>query len=132
MRRLCVVILLLGGCGSGSNFTDCKLGQLTGTWRLSYSQTNGNCGPIADETVNTSAPPGGGASCTIAARSISADKCHFEADFTCPTTDNAGTQHWVIVMDQVASNLIDGTGTVQLQHPLGTCRSTYDLSMRQL
>jgi len=131
MRRLCAVILLLGGCGSDSGSTDCALGQLTGTWRVSYSQINGNCGSIPDETVNTSAP-GGGATCTIAVRTISPDKCHFESDFTCPTTDSAGIVHWVLVMDQVASDLIEGTGTAQLQHPVGTCRSTYDLPMRQL
>jgi hypothetical protein len=128
MRYIALVILV--ACGSDS-FT-CTIGELAGgTWRLAYVETNGTCGPIPDETYNTSTP-GGGQDCSIAARTISADKCHLETAFTCLTTDGAGIYSWTIVLDQTAPDRLEGTGTVQLQHPAGTCRGTYDLNMRKL
>ncbi len=129
------LLALVAACSSSSqeHFT-CAVGQLTGTWRLSYQETNGNCGAIADETVVLSPGAAQAAStgCTFAAQEVSADKCSMAVDFTCPTADNAGTQHWVGSMHQVAANRLEGSYTVQLQHPqLGLCRSTYDTTMQE-
>src|SRR5688500_9375198 len=62
-----------------------------------------------------------------APNTVSADRCEQTLDFTCSTTDGEGTQRWVMVLEQVGEDHIVGTGTVQLDHPQGTCRSTYDL-----
>jgi hypothetical protein len=127
----CVV---LAGCSSGDPSFTCAIGELSGTWRIHYEETNGNCGAVADETVvlSPAASQAASAGCTYAAQNISSDKCSLELDFTCPTTDNAGTQHWIGSMHQVAADRLEGSYTVQLQHPqLGTCRSTYDTTMQK-
>jgi len=114
-------------------FTDCAIGELTGTWRTRYTETDGTCGPISDETTvfdpNSEPSPG----CTVTANNISADKCRAEFAFTCPTTDNQGTQSWTQVIDQTGSGTLEGTATVQLNHPsIVGCRSTYDLTISRL
>jgi len=130
MKRsaLIVAAVWLASCGGGSH--DCAIGSLTGTWRLTYAQTDGNCGPISAETVQAGTP--GSPSCSIASRQISPDKCRLDTSFTCPTTDNRGTQSWVAVLHQDSSTQLSGTGTVQVNHPAGTCRSTYNLTMTKL
>lgn len=124
--------VLLLGCGGGEHeeFTDCALGQLTGTWRFHYVETNGDCGPIADETVMMSAatePTG-----SLAGAQISADRCRMDLAFTAATTDGQGTQTWTTVLFQTGPAHIGGTATVQINHPMGVCRSTYDVNVTKL
>lgn len=122
----------LGGCSSSTNGDAtfaCAFGELSGTWRVHYEETNGNCGTIADETVVLGAAPDPAAgSCTRAADVISQDKCRADEDFTCPTGDNRGTQHWIGTLHHTAADRVSGSLTVQVNHPsLGVCRSTYDV-----
>ena len=105
--------------------------KLTGTWRWEYDETDGNCGPIADETVNL-ASGGGGEGCTYASVMTSSDQCRQDADFTCPTLDGEGTQHWVMVTHHTDDGRLEATATVQLDHPSGSCRSTYDITIDEL
>jgi len=127
-----VAVVLAGaiGCDGGDAFEDCAIDALTGAWRLSYTETDGTCGPIQDETFILGGT--GDGACTEHANTISDDRCEQTLDFTCPTTDGAGTQRWVMVLEQVGEEHIAGTGTVQLDHPEGTCRSTYDLDLQAL
>jgi hypothetical protein len=125
-------VLLLSGCGGGSSSFQCSIGSLTGTWRLHYDQTNGTCGTIADETFIIGAL-GSGAGCTSQAQTISSDHCRLDTAFTCPTTDSLGTQAWVISLTQNSPTQLGGSGTVQVNHPtLGTCRSTYNLTVTKI
>jgi hypothetical protein len=133
-----LTLIACGGSSSSDSSSNSALtcglgtGSLTGTWRTHYTQTDGNCGAIPDETNmmgSSSMPPG----CTLAARNVSADNCHLSIDFTCPTSDNLGTQHWVVAYSQVSATEILATGTVQVSHAtLGTCRSTYNVDITKL
>lgn len=51
MRAILILaISVLAACSSADDvFTDCHIGELTGTWRTHYSETDGDCGPISDE-----------------------------------------------------------------------------------
>lgn len=128
--------LNVSACGSDDDkFTDCHFGDgsLGGTWRTHYVETDGNCGPISDETsvLDTNTPPQPG--CTQTTNTISSDKCRADLAWSCPTTDGNGTQSWVVVLTQTGPETIKGTGTVQLNHPTaGTCRSTYAMTLTKL
>lgn len=134
MEKIGVAILLvLSACSSSTDgdapaFT-CALGELRGTWRLSYEeQGGGTCGPIADETVvltgNTSAAP---AACTQDALLISDDKCRMDLDFTCPAGTN-GSQKWAGATRQVAEDRLVGDMTAQATVGNQSCRSTYTIT----
>jgi len=126
---LFVLLALALGCG---DFDDCKIGELTGTWRINYKHLNGNCGRMADETVIMGSSSGS-TKCTIHHKKISADRCTLETSFTCPTTDAMGSSRWVIITKHVDHDRMEGTGTVQVTHSqLGSCRSTYDMVWEQL
>lgn len=141
MKKIIAALALafIVGCGgTDSTTTDptpigysCSIGSLTGTWRFHYTETNGNCGPISDET-GILGVGSGSSSCTTAYKRISADQCRMDAEFTCPTTDQQGTVSWVLVLEQVSNVQITGSGTVQGIHPAGTCRSTYAITVTRL
>ena len=122
---LAACVLVACSSTEGSETFACSLGSLEGTWRIHYEETDGNCGEIADETVVQGATDPGADSCTYAASTVSADKCRWDTDFTCPTTDQRGTQRWTGVMTQTGEEELSGSMTVQLKHPMGTCRGTY-------
>jgi hypothetical protein len=126
---------VLGCSGANEPFTACNLDSLSGTWRISYRETNGNCGAIPDETVNMSAAGSGSATTTCRSQSysISSNKCRIDQSFTCATTDGSGTQAWTVVSQQGSASSVSGTATVQVTHPtLGTCRSTYAVTWTRL
>jgi hypothetical protein len=124
------------GCsGADEPFRDCNLDTLSGTWRISYRETNGDCGPIPDETVNLASAGSGSAAstCSTQAYGISPNKCRVEQAFTCATTDGAGTTAWTMVVQQMSPTSVSGTATAQLTHrTLGTCRSTYAMTWTRL
>lgn len=131
-----LVIASAVGCSSSTNqpFTDCKIGSLTGTWRVTYVETDGNCGKVAAETVvlSASSKSPGAATCTIAAQEVSSDHCRIDLDFTCPLSGAPGTQHWVGVTHQVSATELTSSMTLSAMSPsLGSCRSTYTLDWVQ-
>jgi len=138
-KLLCLaLVLVLVACGSEEAQTEtdppfaCALGELTGTWRVTYQEeAGGSCGPLAAETVNMGAPSGGG--CEYTANDLSPDLCRLDYDFTCPLSDGQGSQRWIGVTRHVAEGELRGTATLQGQHPeAGTCRSTYAVTYRRL
>ncbi len=124
-------------CSSSSEsqpFTACAIGSLTGTWRLTYVETDGTCGKISAETVVLA--PGkqepGASACTYAAAQISPDHCRMDMDFTCPLNGVAGTQRWVGATHQVSATELTSSMTASISSPsLGTCRSTYSVDWTQ-
>src|SRR5262245_55837616 len=80
----------------------CHIGELTGTWRITYEEKDGDCGPIQAETVSldSSSPGGTGGSCKFSTDIISDDKCRYDFDYVCPTTDGKGTVQWTGVTRQ--------------------------------
>lgn len=135
MRMFVALAVAVIGCSSAesdkdSSFT-CAMGSLTGTWRTHYTETNGDCGPIPDET-NVFNPGKFDPACTVRTNKFSADKCRWDADWSCPTTDKQGTQAWVMVTRQTGSDKLESSATVTLSHPTGVCRSTYTMSTTRL
>ena len=135
VRLVCAfaLVAVVVGCSSSSEtFTDCKIGELRGTWRVSYTQTNGSCGPVADETAVLT--PGKDdpavAQCTAVSNQISPDKCRMETDSTCPLTGENATQRWVGVMRQTGPGSLAGSMTLTVQGSVA-CRSTYDVNWTQ-
>jgi hypothetical protein len=132
---MAVASVITAGCGAADDepFTDCAIGELTGTWRIHYDETDGNCGPMPDETGIFDPSSEMPAECSVQAKAISADKCRADLSWTCPTTDGKGTQKWVMVVRQRAATKLTGTATVQLDHSsLGSCRSSYAVTATQL
>jgi hypothetical protein len=134
-RRLpCFLSLLFCACTieptKEEQFEACAIGQLTGNWRFHYTQTQGNCGAIADQTgTNPGAAPGDG--CNVESSAISKDKCSVTQRFTCNLKDNLGTQAWVLTLRQVATDRIQGSGSLQINYPTGVCRSAYAIEISQ-
>lgn len=128
-------LIVLSVACSSSNDGDappvtCKLGELDGTWQVTYVEKDGTCGKIADETVVLS--PGAAADaqskCTYNAQSVSPDKCRIDLDYTCPLATGAGSQHWVGALRHVADARVLGSMSVQVVLGGQTCRSTYDVT----
>lgn len=140
-KTLCFAMIAASvACGNSDDGSDdgagfaCGIGELSGTWRISYKEVDGDCGPIPAETVNlSSSGSGGGGACKTAVQDISSDKCRLDFDYTCPTTDGKGTQRWSGVTKQTAEDRLEADSTAQLQHPaLGACRSTYKVTYTKL
>lgn len=113
------------------------MGSLTGTWRVTYVETDGTCGKVADETVVITSGKSGATQpastgCTYAADEISADRCRADLDFTCPLTGVAGTQRWIGATHQISATELTSSMTLTVTTPnRGTCRSTYTLDWTQ-
>lgn len=108
----------------------CKLGELDGTWLVTYVEKDGTCGKIADETVVLS--PGAAAEaqskCTYNAQTVSPDKCRLDLDYACTLATGTGSQHWIGTLKQVANARLSGSMSVQIVLNGQTCRSTYDIT----
>jgi hypothetical protein len=119
-------------CSSSSERTteepafSCAIGELRGTWRISYEETDGNCGPVADETaiLNPDAdPPDTG--CTMHSELVSDDKCRMDMDFTCPLAGGVnGEQRWTGTVRHTEDGILSGSMTIQASGSV-SCRSTY-------
>lgn len=142
MRMKCalVVLALVGSACGGSDTSNppppppdpgftCSIDSLSGTWRVHYVENDGACGPISDETVLISTF---GAGCTVHSRVVSSDRCRIDYSLMCPTVDNQGTSNWVVSLQQTSATHLVGSGTVQVVHPVGVCRSTYDITATKL
>ena len=128
---------LVSSCGGGGDsapaFT-CAIGSLPGgSWRWHYTETNGSCGAIADETILPGSDVGT-SSCTGVTNQISADRCTVDFAKTCPlnSTTIIGTQTWVGHLVQTAATELHGSATLQAVAPFGSCRSTYSIAVTKL
>lgn len=110
----------------------CRIGELTGAWRVTYAESNGTCGAIPDETAvltTTGATPAG---CTVKASQISEDKCSFTLDYTCPLVVGEGEGQWTGIIRQTGDRELRGNVSLQVTTPTATCRSTYVQTWTQL
>lgn len=132
--------MLTVACGSEQGATaapfTCSIGSLSGTWRVTYRETNGTCGPVADELLvepdaDAASPDAGADPCTYAARRIAADRCRYDFDFTCPLNGVKGTQRWVGTLRQTSATTLEGPWTLQGIAPDAACRSSYDVIWSQ-
>lgn len=131
MEKIGVTFLLaLAACSSSSEgeappFT-CALGELRGTWQLTYVEKDGTCGPVAAETTVLTGESTAPSACQQDALIISEDKCRMDLDFTCPT--NNGSQTWTGVTRHVAEGRMESTMTASVRVGGASCRSTYDIT----
>lgn len=141
MRALCLLLLsgFVVACSSSSSdaepFTDCAIGELTGTWRVHYTRQDGDCPPkIPDETVVIDSPANKQAAskCTFHANNVAADKCSMEQDFTCPAANGPGSLRWTGKTTQTSAGSMRGTMSLTIMIPEGTCRSTYTIDWTKL
>jgi hypothetical protein len=128
---------LLSACSSEDDNSAkpavCSIGELRGTWRISYTETDGTCGAVADETAvldpNAEAPATG---CEYHSMSVSDDKCRMDMDYTCPLAGGVhGSQRWTGSLHQTDAGRLAGSITAQVTSPAGPCRSTYDVTWSQ-
>ena len=121
------VTVALSGCD-----TDCNIGGLEGTWRWSYAEIDGTCGPIPSETIRADGhrqDP----RCVEHSRHIAEDRCRLEIDWECPAEREGESERWVMVLTQTESDWIQGSGTLTVSDDGGTvCRSTYEVTIEQL
>ena len=126
--------LSLSACGGSDTppFT-CTIGSLRGSWQTHYTESNGTCGPISDETT-VFGSSGGNSSCTGVSANVSPDHCSIDTTSTCPlsSTTISGTQSWTVHFTQSSPTELDGTGTVQVVSSAGSCRSTYSMTLKKL
>lgn len=125
-----VVGMMLVACSSESDdaapAVTCSIGELRGTWRVSYVETDGNCGQIPDEmAVFSENSQGAPSSCQVDVFDVAADKCRVDMNFTCPLNGVSGSQQWAGVLKQTADDKIEGTMTAQVDGATADCRSTY-------
>ena len=129
MRTLLLTLLTLSACGSDEEpFDDCNIGNIDGAWRVSYSEDDGTCGPLADETV-VFGGSGGGGDCT-AETDISDDQCEATIEAYC-TDGETYEQSLVWALTQTGEESISGIVTLMFEDAGFACRSTYDVDMRR-
>jgi hypothetical protein len=120
-----MAIGLLTACSSSTDGDHrCAIGELRGTWKVTYDEKNGTCGEVADETVvlSEAASQQAQSSCVYRAQEVSADKCRLDLDFTCPLATGAGSQTWVGALRHTAEDTISGEMTAQFVLDGRTCR----------
>jgi hypothetical protein len=135
MRYLVLALLIAAGCGSDKNDEPagpCAPGS--GSYRVTYVERSGNCGPIPEQVVVTPTLQLADVECVGGPKS-SADLCTVTMDQTCTdavnnvSTRQEGTVHW----NKAASS---GSGVTQItiRHVDGTfvCSSTYDVTYTRL
>lgn len=140
MRRVFAfaALAMLAAC-SGTDekpFTDCRIGELTGTWKQHLDEIDGTCGKASDVTVilNPIAASDGGVDqngCSTPIRSVSADKCRIDMQIACANKD--GKSRFIYVLKHTAATQL--TGSVQFENDdrvYGYCRSTYNVTWTQL
>ena len=134
MEKVLTCVAAIGMLVACSSTTEapfaCALGELTGTWQIAYSETDGNCGKLATETVvfSPGAVAEAKATCKYDSQAVSADKCRIDLDYTCPLTTGSGSQRWTGAMHQTAAGTVTGSMTVQATAGGQACRSTYDVT----
>ncbi|HMJ16344.1 MAG TPA: hypothetical protein VK524_33250 [Polyangiaceae bacterium] len=107
-----------------ASFEDCEFGSLTGSWRIEYQQQSGNCGQVPTQTglLDEESLATG---CQIDSSNVSPDRCQLDMVARCPTSDQLGTQTWQLRMRHVATDELNGTGTLQINYVTGACQSAY-------
>lgn len=131
MLGIASVVVVLSACSSSTDGDapafKCALGELRGTWRLTYvEKSGGTCGPVAEETVVLTGTTSTPAACQQDAVLISDDKCRMDLDFTCPVQN--GSQQWAGATRQVAEDKLIGDMTAQVTVGAQSCRSTYEIT----
>src|SRR5687768_6233258 len=117
--RIFALITFSLGCDSFDDaFRDCNISTITGTWRIQYTETSGDCGPLSDETMTYSGGVSAiAAECSTTASMSSDDVCRAQGTSDCPTADDLGVQHWTWSLKQTAADQVEGSGAVQVTHP---------------
>lgn len=131
--------LILSACGgeASRSFSEdfvCWYENPGGTWRQTYEELEGTCGPIPGavfmliEGVDLAGGPG----CALLRQNVEHTQCLRGAEFQCPTIDEMGQQRWNLTLQNMDDALVEGMGSVVIQHPQGTCQSTYQIRLERI
>lgn len=87
-KTILVTLLFAVGCGSSptpQQPTACDpASQRVGTYQAVFTQTSGNCGPVADQLVILGPNgPGGDGSCQVTSAAWSDGNCRLDVSQTC-------------------------------------------------
>ncbi len=101
-----------------------------GTYRLTYVEQAGDCGPIDSQLVSFNPAPDGttpaAAGCTLNSERWSEGDCKLERDTTCSTP--SGSVHTIAVSHALSADAAEITGTASFtiggRYP---CNGTYAL-----
>ena len=136
IATIAMMALALVGCTSGSTSaalpTSCKQTDRVGTYRITYVEQSGNCGPIDSQLVSLNpGEPGGmgaGAGCTLNSERWSEGDCKLERDVTCPLPGGGTVRTVGVTRAQTAnSSELAGPATFTIASPKGACNGTYAL-----
>ncbi len=127
-----IPLLFLPGCaltafGLTPKGAICMPENFQGSWRLEYKETGGTCGPQPTETVNLNGPIPEG--CSL--RQQMFDGCDYLKTVTCPAGDG-GSRTWAATLKETFVWELNGSGTVQIKRPSGSCQSTYAIVATKL
>lgn len=120
-----VFVSVLGACGSSGG--PCT--NHTGTYSVTFSRRDGNCGDIPEQVIVISGPSAVPQGCTGSVRT-SADGCDVTYDVTCPvkggTLTERGSGSW-------SNDGSSGHATEQvILNASVSCSGTYDVTYRKL
>lgn len=121
-------------CGGGSSAPPGPCAVRTGSYRTSFVERSGNCGPVPEQ-VSLQGSPSLAAGCGSGS-TLSADNCTLTLDLTCqnPTTGSAlvekGVIHWSedgAMGGGIVQSIISNAATRAIE-----CESTYNVTYSRL
>ena len=139
--RVCLVFVaigslgtLIGGCSSALGIGAAgngKCAQRQGTYRDTYKERTGNCGPITESISTVAAQPTTVAPSCTGSITYSNDNCEVRFNSRCPIKGGTSTDEGLAKWSVDASY---GEAVFELTVEVGssTCRSTYDLVMQRI
>jgi hypothetical protein len=131
MRRIAMVLVLVGGCGSSSEDDGCDPAEdRVGSYLFTMTQTGGNCGPVLPVVITLPAiiEP----NCELLMQTWSPDMCSNATHSRCNYEDEMGPW-WMEFSGVVTQDDSDGErllGSMELGQfeDSGTiCQGTYDV-----
>ncbi len=130
---LCVLLAGCSGSSSGGSAgASGPCGQRNGTYRVTFAERSGDCGPAPEQifTPSDQQQQQTNPSCTDRT-TVSADSCHVTLDVICPVVATGDTVHDKGVINWAEDGSMGG-GIVQIvaTTPAGAivCAETYDVT----
>lgn len=121
-----LVVGCSGGSGSSAAPSSCDRNARVGTYRLTYVEQSGSCGPIDSVLVSFNTDPGSaaGGGCVLNSERWSENDCKLERDVSCSTPSGPVRTVAVTRAETANGSELSGTATFTLggRYP---CTGTY-------
>jgi len=137
-RKLVLVSLLgavvLSSCAGHDDGPDCDPLDHIGQFQMTWTERNGDCGPVPAEVIMIENPYGVPAGCVLDAADVwSTDSCELDRHYTCDDSDTDATVlvHFSTAVVESDPDTFTGSAsvTVEICDPGGcaSCSSTYGI-----